>query len=326
MIISRTPFRISFFGGGTDYPEYYREYGGATLLTGIDKYCYLSIHPISLLFKHRFQAHYSKTEQVQAPGEFSHPLIRECLGLLGVDEPMEVSHMADLPGQTGLGSSSSFTVGLLNALHAWRGDCAPPETLAREAIEVERERVGDSGGHQDQYAAAYGGFIRVNFMPGGQVQIKGLALSPARMRELEARLLFFYLGTEQSAETVVREQKQKTQQNLAALKTMHVMVDRAEDLLAGTGSLDPFGHLLHEAWLLKKGLSSGISNPAIDRAYEQGMRAGAYGGKLLGAGGRGFMMFYVDPERHDAVRQAVSDLKEVQIKFSAHGSGIIFNH
>jgi D-glycero-alpha-D-manno-heptose-7-phosphate kinase len=326
MIISRTPFRISFFGGATDFPEFYEEHGGAVLLTGIDKYCYLSIHTLSPFFKHRFRASYARTESVLTPAEFEHPLIRESLLHLNVQQGLEISHVADLPGRTGLGSSSSFTVGLLHALHVFLGQRVTAEDLAREAITVERERVGDAGGHQDQYAAAYGGFIRIDFGPGARVSVKRLPVGSQRIRELESRLLLFYMGIEQSSERILTEQQSRTALNVPALRTMLRMVDTAEHLVTGGGDIDDFGRLLHEAWQAKKGLSTGISNGTIDAAYEAARQAGALGGKLLGAGGRGFLLVFAAPEHQDAIRQRLAHLQEVKFQFAPGGSEIIFKN
>lgn len=324
MIISQTPFRVSFFGGGTDFPEFYREHGGAVLATTIDKYCYLSIHRLGPFFKHKLKANYARTEAVHDAGELQHPLFRECLTFLDVRDSLEISHVADLPGRTGIGSSSSFTVGLLHALHRLRGDQASAEDLAREAIVVERERVRDSGGHQDQYCAAYGGLIRIDFSGDATVNVRRLSLPSRRIQDLRANLMLFYTGVEQSAEAIQSEQRQRVGRNIPALKAMVGMVSEAEHLLAGGGSLDPFGDLLHDAWELKKTLSSGITNTSIDAAYEAARRAGARGGKLLGAGGRGFLLLFGPPDCHDALRRALHGFEEVNFAFSFEGSRIIF--
>jgi D-glycero-alpha-D-manno-heptose-7-phosphate kinase len=324
MIISRTPFRVSFFGGGTDYPEFYAKHGGAVLLTTINRYCYLSLHLLSPFFKHRYRASYARTETVQHPSEFQHPLIRETLLHLNIDKGLEITHVADLPGRTGLGSSSAFTVGLLNALHAFLGHRVTAEDLAREAIAVERERVGDPGGHQDQYAAAYGGLVRLDFAPDGQVGVRRLPVTEARIEELERNLLLFYTGVEQSSAGILSEQKQRTPQNVPALLTLKGMVDEAERMVTGGRGFEEFGRLLHEAWTLKKGLSARISNDLIDQAYDAARRAGAPGGKLLGAGGRGFLLLLAPPDRQAAIREALRALQEVPFAFGYDGSQIIF--
>ena len=324
MIISRTPFRVSFFGGGTDFPDFYQEHGGVTLLTAIDKYCYISLHRLSRFFKHRYRASYSRTESVLEPSEFQHPLIRECLGYRSPDCGLEISHVSDLPGRTGLGSSSSFTVGLLHALHALAGDRVTEEDLARQAIHIERERVGDAGGHQDQYAAAYGGFVRVAFGPGPGITVTRLPLSSSRIQTLEDYAMMFFTGVESSAEEVLTEQKKNTARNHATLLTMKEMAERAEQILVGTGDLDEFGALLHESWMLKRSLSSGISNAAIDTHYDTAIKHGALGGKLLGAGGRGFLLVWAHPDRHSAIRKGLEGLQEVDFRCCPVGSRIIF--
>jgi D-glycero-alpha-D-manno-heptose-7-phosphate kinase len=324
MIIARTPFRISFFGGGTDFPGFFQQHGGAVLGSTINKYCYISVHRLTTFFKHRFRASYSRTESVLKPEEFQHPLIRETLLLLNQQEGVEISHVADLPGQTGLGSSSAFTVGLLNALYAFRGQRTTPEELARQAIHIERDRVGDAGGWQDQYEAAYGGFRRINFRKGQPVQVQSIGVTADHQQELENNLLLFYMGTESSAEKILQDQKKRAGENEKALLTMLQMVDHAERILAGGGPISEFGDLLHESWQLKRSLASGVSNSQIDQAYETARAAGARGGKLLGAGGRGFLCLYAEPGKKAAVRDALKELNEVSFGFSTEGSRIIF--
>ena len=324
MIIARAPFRVSFFGGGTDFPEFYREHGGATLATAIDKFCYVSVHRLGHFFKHRLRASYAQTELVQTPSEFKHPLIRECLLHLDITEGLEITHVADLPGRTGLGSSSSFCVAMLQALHRLRGRNADAATLARESIHVERVRVNDAGGHQDQYAAAFGGFHRFAFGPGDEVCAVPVELSPARRNELNARLLMFYTGVESSAETILQEQKKRVGVNVPALLEMRAMVDEAQRILTGSGEISAFGELLHASWMRKRSLSSGISNTLIDDAYEAAKAAGATGGKLLGAGGRGFLLVFAEPERHGAIRDRLQALREVPFRTSGEASRVIF--
>jgi D-glycero-alpha-D-manno-heptose-7-phosphate kinase len=326
MIISRTPFRVSFFGGGTDFPGYYREHGGAVIATALDRCCYLSLHSLGPFFKYRIKANYSITEAVDRPEDIAHPLIRESLILLNCRDSLEIGHIADLPGRTGIGSSSSFTVGLLHALHRLRGHRPTPEQLAREAITIERERVGDTGGHQDQYAAAYGGFNRFDFNRDGTVTVTPFDLPAERMTSLQQRLMMFYTGVERSAESILSEQQGRMKSNLDALHAMRAMVDEADALLRGASDLDAFGLLLHEAWRRKKSLASGISNSVIDAAYETARHAGAVGGKLLGAGGRGFLLLYAAPDRQAAIRAALPGMAEVDVAFSPTGSEIIFHH
>lgn len=326
MIISQTPFRISFFGGGTDFPEYYRDHGGAVIASAIDKYCYISIHRLGPFFKYRIKANYSRTEAVDSPEEIAHPLIRESLLMLDCKDSLEIGHISDLPGRTGIGSSSSFTVGLLHALHGMRGENATAEDLAREAIAIERERVKDTGGHQDQYAAAYGGFVRIDFNRDGRIVVQKLNVTAKRLNELQDRLMIFYTGVEQSAEQILSEQSKRTSINVASLKEMKAMADQAENILCGNQPMVGFGQLLHESWMKKKSLATGISNTLIDQAYDTARKAGAVGGKLLGAGGRGFLLVYAEPEQHPRIREALHGMAEVDFAFSPEGSRIIFNN
>ena len=324
MIISRTPFRISFFGGGTDYPAFFRRHGGAVLAATIEKYCYVSVHSLACFFKHRFRASYLRTEAVLDPKKFRHPLIRETLLMLQQREGVEIAYVADLPGRTGIGSSSSFTVGLLHALHALRGQRTTPEELAREAIRVERDLVGDAGGWQDQYEAAYGGVRRIEFGKDLSVKVQTMGIDAERLQELERNLLLFYTGVECSSERILREQNSRADRNEDTLLAMLRMVDCAESILVGNAPLSEFGDLLHESWQLKKSLASGVSNPGIDRIYESALAAGARGGKVLGAGGRGFLCLFCDPGRQSAVRDSLKRLNEVPVRFSHEGSRIIF--
>ena len=323
MIISRTPFRISFFGGGSDFPEFYKDYPGCTLSTTIDKYCYISAHYLSPFFKFKFRASYAKTESVCDAAEFKHPLIRECLRYLPVEHGLEIAHMSDLPGRTGLGTSSSFTVGLLNVLHAIRGEKVSADQLAREAILIERERVGDIGGHQDQYAAAHGGFLRIDYQA-AEAKINNPDLTAARLAELKQYLQLFFMGTERTSDSILLDQKKRTTLNSGALKQMAEMAAHAQKILESKSDLRQFGKLLDEAWKLKKSLANGISNEAIDQAYEAALEVGALGGKLLGAGGCGFVLLFVSPENQPAVCSQLKHLKEVSFSFSNEGSRIIF--
>ena len=323
MIISRTPFRISFFGGGSDFPDFYKDHPGCTLSTTIDKYCYISTHYLTPFFKFKFRASYARTETVNQASEFQHPLIRECLLYLPIEKGLEISHVSDLPGKTGLGTSSSFTVGLLNVLHTIRGKNVSADQLAREAILVERERVGDLGGHQDQYAAAHGGMLLINYR-GKEAKINRVNLPPQRTAELKQNLQLFFMGTERTSGSIMLEQKKRTTLNIKALQQMSSMAAHARTILEGKTDLSEFGKLLNEAWGLKKGLASGISNETVDQAYTAAREAGALGGKLLGAGGCGFIMLFVPPEKQPAVRSRLTHLKEVSFEFSQEGSRIIF--
>ena len=324
MIITRTPFRVSFFGGGTDFPAFYEKHCGITLSTTIRKFCYISVHKLSPFFKHRYRASYAKTESVLTPDEFQHPLVRECLLHLKSDIGVEIAHVSDLPGRTGLGSSSAFTVGLLHAMHAMCGERVTAEDLAQEAIHVERERVKDAGGHQDQYAAAYGGFMKIAYEKDGTKTINRLTLPSERLKAIEDNLLMFFTGTERSAENLLQEQNRNTGKNEQTLLRMCDMALEAEKIVLSGTNMDSFGELMHESWMLKRTLSSGISNSTIDDLYETARNNGAIGGKLLGAGGRGFLLLWAPPEKHDAVRSKFSTLQEVDFSFCMDGSQVIY--
>lgn len=324
MIIARTPFRISFFGGGTDFPAFFCKHGGAVLSSTINKYCYLLVHRLTPFFHHRFKASYSQTESVNEPNEFEHPLIRETLLCLEQKCGIEIAHVADLPGQIGLGSSSAFTVGLLNALHAFHKNRISPEDLAQQAIHIERERVGDDGGWQDQYAAAYGGFRRIRFDTNGTVEVQSVGITANRLRELESHLLLFDTKMQGSAKQILHNQLQRVSQNKHALLTMLNMVDDAAGILIKGNSLADFGGLLHESWLLKRSLSSGISNSKIDEIYQIAREAGALGGKLLGAGGRGLLLIFAAPVKHATIKAKLNSLASVDFSFCPEGSRVIF--
>lgn len=324
MIIARAPFRISFFGGGTDFPDFYRRHGGRVLGVTLDRYAYITLHRLSPLFTYRYRASYANTELVREPHEFQHPLIRECLGLVPTNTGVEITHVADLPGRTGIGSSSAFTVALLHALHAFRGDRIGPEDLAREAIEVERVRVGDAGGHQDQYFAAYGGLLRLDLGPGERIVVRRLGLGAATLAALERRLLLFYLGREESAQHILTEQQRRTRRNIVALRRLAALAEDGESALLAA-DWPSFGRLLDEAWKLKRSLAAGITNSEIDSAYEAARRSGAMGGKLLGAGGRGFLLLLAESACHARIRRTLRQLREVTVRLGHHGSTLILH-
>jgi D-glycero-alpha-D-manno-heptose-7-phosphate kinase len=325
MIISRTPFRVSFFGGGTDFPDFYREHGGLTLSTAIGKYCYLNVHQLGLFFNHRYRASYAKTELVDDPSEFQHPLIRESLGHLKIDTPLEIVHSSDLPGRSGLGSSSSFTVGLLNALYHFQGMSPTADTLAKDAIHIERTLVGDAGGHQDQYAAAYGGMNLTRYNTNGSVVVEPLNLSPQRRQELNNHCMLFYTGLTKAGEHVLVDQTKRIAKNTETLRTMSQLAQDAHTILTTSTSIADFGTLLHETWQLKKSLVSSITTSAIDEAYESACTQGALGGKLLGAGGRGYLLIFADPAMQDGIRKALKSLPTIDFSIADKGSEIIFN-
>jgi D-glycero-alpha-D-manno-heptose-7-phosphate kinase len=326
MIISQTPLRLSFLGGGSDLPAYYRRKGGGVLSTTIDKCIYVTV---SRKFDNAVRVSYSRTEEVTHASRVEHPLVREAMGMLGIEGGVEITSVADIPAKgTGLGSSSSFTVGLLNALHAYCGRHASADRLAAESCHIEIDRCGEPIGRQDQYAAAFGGLNFIRFHPDDSVEVQKVICPHGTMESLEEQLLVFYTGVTRSASGVLAEQSA----NLASTKEKIVTVDRmvksAEAALADlqSGRIDGIGEALHESWCLKKSLAAGISTPLIDDAYEAARNAGAVGGKILGAGGGGFLILLAPPERHQSIRLALACLRETPFRFSKTGSRIIFVH
>jgi D-glycero-alpha-D-manno-heptose-7-phosphate kinase len=326
MIISRTPLRVSLFGGGSDLRAFYRRQPGAVLSTTIDKSVYVTV---SRKFDDAVRVSYSRTEEVSRAQDVEHPLVREALALLEIQGGIEITSVADIPARgTGLGSSSAFTVGLLNALHAYRGRHAPADRLAEESCLIEIERCGEPIGKQDQYAAAFGGLNFIRFHPDESVDVTKVICPPDTLADLHRRLLFFYTGTTRSASALLAEQSAKLASEDAAFRATRELTCFAEAAFASlcAGDVEPLGPMLHQAWRLKRGLASGVSNEAIDLAYGAALAAGATGGKLLGAGGGGFLMFLAPTERHDAVRAALGGLRETPFAFTGHGSKIIFVH
>lgn len=326
MIISRTPYRVSFFGGGTDYPAWYREHGGAVLSAAIARYCYLTCRWLPPFFAHKSRVVYSIIEDVQRVEDIQHPAVRECLLELGIRDGIEIHHDGDLPKMTGLGTSSSFTVGLLHALHALRGEFRSKMQLAQEAIRVERERCGDRVGSQDQVCAAYGGLNRIRFAPDDDVVVEPVPLPAERMKAFQDSLLLFFTGFSRYSSEVVAEQLQNVPQKGKELSAMAAMVDEGHRILTADRDLGDFGHLLHESWLLKRSLSSRVSTPEIDEMYATARKAGALGGKITGAGGGGFLLLYVEPDRQPAVRQALANLLHVPFDLDHAGTQIIFSN
>jgi D-glycero-alpha-D-manno-heptose-7-phosphate kinase len=324
MIITRTPLRISFFGGGTDYPVWYREFGGAVLSTTIDKSCYITCRWLPPFFEYHSRISYSKVENVSRNHEIEHPSVRACLQFMGIENGVEVHHVADLPARTGLGTSSAFTVGFLLGLYALRDQMRDKHTLAIDAIHVEQELLQEAVGAQDQVSAAYGGFNRINFHPTGTIEVKRILASPTRLMELEKNLALYFTGFSRTASEIAKEQLRVTPHRKKELDMMLQMVDEAEGIIANPGrSLDEFGRLLHESWQIKRTLTQRISNSSIDEIYEAGLEAGALGGKLLGAGGGGFMLFFIPPERRDALRTRLKKLLCVPFTFSNRGSDVV---
>jgi D-glycero-alpha-D-manno-heptose-7-phosphate kinase len=326
MIISRTPLRVSFFGGGSDLPAHYRRSGGAVLSTAIDKSVYVTV---SRKFDDAVRVSYSRTEEVDRASEVEHPLVREALGLLGVAGGVEITSVADIPARgTGLGSSSAFTVGLLNALHAHLGQYAPAARLAEEACHIEIELCGEPIGKQDQYAAAFGGFNLIRFHEDETVEVRKVVCPASLLRELRERLLFFYTGVTRSASALLSEQAANVAKESAAASATRELACFAESAFEAlcAGRIDALASMMDHSWRLKRSLAKGVSNSFIDEAYDVARAAGAEGGKLLGAGGGGFLMFMAPPEQHESIRQALQALRETPFDFAGYGSSIIFVH
>jgi D-glycero-alpha-D-manno-heptose-7-phosphate kinase len=324
MIISRTPMRMSFVGGGSDLPSFYRRFGGAVVSTSIDKYMYITVNR---KFDSGVRASYSKTEEVEHAHQIQHPLIRSVLALLGIDGGVELASMADIPARgTGLGSSSSFTVGMLHALHAFQSRYVSAEDLARQSCHIEIDVCGEPIGKQDQYAAAYGGLSYIRFHPDDTVSVDPVVCSRDTIRRLEESILVFFTGRSRSASALLAQQSQRAANDARIQETLKQMVGLAASLKVELekNNLDAFGSILHENWMLKKTLVEEISDSEIESWYEAGRNAGAVGGKLLGAGRGGFLMFFADPERHAAIRHALPGLRPMKFGLDSSGSQIIF--
>ena len=320
MIITRTPFRISFAGGGSDLPSYYGRRAGAVLSTAIDKYVYLAV---KAHFGNTFRVSYSRTELVNSVEEIEHPIVRECLKHVGLSRGLEIVSMADLPVQSGIGSSSSFTVGLLHALYATQGKVVTPERLAQEACCIEIEKLKEPIGKQDQYIAAYGGLQFLRFNPDGSVFVDPVVCHPETRIELNRRLLMFFTGMTRSAREVLSRQANRTDLNMEVLDHLSSIANELRVVLTQGSDLNQFGRLLDQAWELKKTLEESISTPRIDAIYERGRSAGALGGKLLGAGAGGFLLFYCEPHRQHQLREELSELAEVPFSLDPQGTKIV---
>ena len=325
MIICRAPVRISFFGGGTDYPEYFLKEGGAVLATAIDKFCFITANPfLSHLFDYAIRVSYRKVELAKRVDDIEHRVFRECLKLCGFEGSIELHMMADLPSFTGLGSSSTFTVCLLHALHSFKGQFLKPQELAREAIYVERSLLKENVGCQDQVLAAYGGFNLVEFRTEEDFSVRRVVLPPQRLAEFERHLFLVFTGIQRKASDVVAPQLKRVKENTPALRAMRGMVHEGHDILTSQRPWREFGELLHRAWEAKRSLDGGVSNPEIDEMYERGLKAGAWGGKLLGAGAGGFMLFFAPPEAHPKLAAAFADRQLLKARIDAPGSQIIY--
>jgi len=324
VIVTRTPFRISFFGGGTDYPAWYQEHGGVVLATSIDKYCYITCRYLPPFFEHKHRIVYSKIENVKSIAEIEHPAVRAVLGWAGCERGLEIHHDGDLPARSGLGSSSSFTVGLVNALRALEGRYISKEDLARQAIDIEQNIIGENVGSQDQISAAFGGFNRIEFRQNDTFQVSPIILAKKRLEELQDSLLLFFTGFSRIASEIAKSKIDNFKNREAELKRMGAMVDEAIGILQSPHTpIEDFGRLIDQSWRLKRGLSDKVSTPEIDRIYEQALEAGATGGKILGAGGGGFLLLSVRPEMQQQVKNRLARLINVPFRFENSGSRVV---
>ena len=323
MIITKAPFRISFFGGGTDFPDFYQLHGGKILSTAIDKYCYVTLRPLPAFFDYKNELLYSKVERTPDVESIEHPAIREALRMMQLKD-MRIVYEGDLPARTGLGTSSTFAVAMLHAMHTHRGEAVTPRLLADEAIRLERELCREDGGIQDQIAAAFGGFNTIDMGANGYT-VTPVAASPERLRELNDHLLLFFTGRTRISANLQTAHRKALSEKTAQLLEMKALAIEAEKLLCSTAPLDEFGRLLHESWCLKRGITEKVSNDSIDAIYENAREVGAIGGKLLGAGGGGFLLFFVKPELQNAVKAALAPLTCVPFSFSREGATLLMD-
>ena len=322
MIITKTPFRMSFFGGGTDMPAFFREHGGAVLSTTFDKYCYVTVRHLPPFFDYRTELSYAKTERVKTTEEIQHPAIREAMKMLDMYD-LRLTYEADLPARTGLGTSSSFAVGMLNAFYALKGKYADKKKLADEAIYLERTLCQEAGGWQDQIAASFGGLNRINFRD-DEYEVLPVVISPEKKRLLNENLMLYFTGFTRFSSEIQQSTEKSIKDKTARLLDMLALVDEAQSILTSReGDLDEFGRLLDQSWRLKRQTGSRISTDSIDMLYERALEAGALGGKLLGAGGGGFLLFYVPKEKQPSVSESMSELMHVPFAFENGGTQVI---
>lgn len=323
MIITRTPFRMSFFGGGTDMKDFFQEYGGAVLSTTFDKYCYVNVRHLPRFFDYSTEVAYSKIERVTALEDIQHPVVRNAMKMLDMHE-IRLTYEADLPARSGLGTSSSFAVGMLNAFHALKGKYVDKKRLADEAIYLERELCQEEGGWQDQIAASFGGFNRINFSKDGY-DVLPVIISKERKEQLNKSLMMFFTGFTRFSSDVQKANSGMSQEKIHRLQEMKLLVDKAEAILTDKHSdLDDFGRLLDYTWQLKRKTGNAVTNNNIDSIYSAGLKAGALGGKLLGAGGGGFLLFYVPLDKQSSVREAMKDLLYIPFQFENGGTRVIY--
>jgi len=322
MVMASAPFRMSFFGGGTDYKSFFDKYGGSVLSTTIDKHVFVTLRKCPPFFDYHTQIRYSKTETVRKTEEIEHPLVRNCMMHTGLHN-LSIAYDADLPARSGLGSSSSFAVSLLHAMHAMKGEFVSNQKLAEEAIYVERELCNESGGWQDQIAVAYGGFNRIDFSSDG-FDVTPLIISRHRKNALNSHLMFFFTGLSRFGSEVAKAQEKATKEKTEELKEMLILVNEAEKILLSDCSITEFGKLLDYSWKLKRRLTSGISTDYIDSIYQTAKDKGAFGGKLMGAGGGGFMILFAEPDTQPKIREALAHLVHVPFVFENEGSKIFY--
>jgi len=324
MIISRTPHRISFFGGGTDYPSWYLEHGGKVLGAAIDKYCYITCRELPPFFKHKHRIAYSKVETVTDIDEIVHPAVRETMRYFKIDRGLEIHHDSDIPAHSGMGSSSAFTVGLLKTLYALDGKVITREELYKQAIHIEQNLIKENVGSQDQVWAAYGGLNTIDFLQNGEIIVEPIIIKEEYLKNFENKFMLFFTGLSRHASVIAQEQIQNTHRNKNKLSQMKELADEAYKILtSGKDDFVDFGKLLDETWQLKRKLSSKITTGDIDDIYETAIKSGAVGGKLCGAGGGGFVVFYVEPENQKRVKKALNNFLHVPFKFDFSGSEII---
>ncbi len=324
MVISRTPFRVSFFGGGTDYPTWYRKHGGAVLAATINKYCYITCRYLPPFFKHRIRVVYSKIEHCHNHDEISHPAVRAALRFFNIDRGVEIHHDGDLPARSGLGSSSAFTVGLIHALHALKGQMPNKQQLAKESIYIEQECLKETVGSQDQVLAAHGGFNHIVFHTDGEISVRPMTLTQERIRELNSHLMLFFTGISRTASNIAESYVNEVEAKEKELRAISDMVNEGISILSGGPDISHFGRLLHEGWEVKRSLSPKVSNSRIEEIYNQAISAGAVGGKLIGAGGGGFMLLFVHPKDQSKVRERLNKQICVPFQFEFSGSQVIF--
>ena len=326
MIITRTPFRVSFFGGGSDFPAFYDQHGGAVLSTTIDKYCYITVRELPPFFDHKYRIRYTKREEVNCVADIQHPSVRACIMHKGIPEGLEVLHTSDIPAMSGVGSSSAFTVGLLHALSALKSESVSKSELCMDALHVEQSMLQENVGSQDQTAAAYGGLNKIKFEKAQQPIVSPIAIQRHRRVQLEKNLMLFFTRFSRVSDTIAKAQIEKTPTLTPELTQMKAMVNQAIEILSDEqNDLSLFGELLHNSWQIKRELTEKITNSDIDNYYLKARQAGAIGGKLCGAGGGEFLMLFVPPEKQESVKAALHELLHVPFRFEFHGTQIVFN-